>query len=94
MLSFVPHHFKTKKKCKYAVKKIPFLIRYVPDQYKTQQMSDKAVDTDLSATQFVPECYKTQEMCYKGVHRGFLYFILFLIYLKPKKHVTFLYISF
>ena len=29
-------------KCEYAVKKLPFVIRYFPGQYKTQQMSDKA----------------------------------------------------
>ena len=36
MLKFVPDHLETKKLCKHAAKKIPFLIRYVPDQYKTQ----------------------------------------------------------
>ena len=35
MLKFVPDHLKTKKMCKQAVKKLPFLIRYIPDQYKT-----------------------------------------------------------
>ena len=35
MLKFVPDHLKTKKMCKYAVKKLPYLLRYVPDQYKT-----------------------------------------------------------
>ena len=29
--------------CKYAVKKLPFLIRYVPGRCKTQQMCDKAI---------------------------------------------------
>ena len=29
--------------CKYAVKKLPYLLRYVPDWYKTQQMCDKAI---------------------------------------------------
>ena len=43
MLKFVPNHLKTKKMCKYAVKKLPFLIRYVPDEYKTQQLCDKAI---------------------------------------------------
>ena len=33
MLKFVPDHFKTKKMCKYAVKKVTYLVRYVPDQY-------------------------------------------------------------
>ena len=31
MLKFVPDHLKTKKKCKHAVKKLPYLLRYVPD---------------------------------------------------------------
>ena len=34
---------KLKKMCKYAVKKLPFLIRYVPDRCKTRQMCDKAI---------------------------------------------------
>ena len=33
MLKFVPDHLKTKKMCKYVVKKIPYLLRYVPNQY-------------------------------------------------------------
>ena len=35
MLKFVPDHLKTKKICKDAVKKLPYLLRYVPNQYKT-----------------------------------------------------------
>ena len=31
MLKFVPDHLKTKKMCKHAVTKLPFLVRYVPD---------------------------------------------------------------
>ena len=31
MLKFVPDHLKTKQMCSYAVKKLPFIIRYVPD---------------------------------------------------------------
>ena len=34
-LKFVPDHLITKKRCKHAVKKLPFLKRCVPDQYKT-----------------------------------------------------------
>ena len=40
-VKFVPYHLKTKKICKHAVKKLPYLLRYVPDRYKTQQMCDK-----------------------------------------------------
>ena len=43
MLVFVPDHLKIKKMCKYAVSKLPFLIKYVPDKYKTQQMCYKAI---------------------------------------------------
>ena len=35
MLKFVPDPLKTKKMCKHAVKKLPFLIRYVLDRCKT-----------------------------------------------------------
>ena len=31
MLNFVANHLKTKKMCKHAVKKLPFLMRCVPD---------------------------------------------------------------
>ena len=31
MVKFVPDHLKTKKICKHAVKKLPFVIKYVPD---------------------------------------------------------------
>ena len=43
MLKFVPDNLKTKKMCKHAVKKLPFLIRYVSDQYKIQQMCGKSI---------------------------------------------------
>ena len=32
MLKFVPDHHKTKKMCKYAIKKLSYLLRYVPDE--------------------------------------------------------------
>ena len=32
MIKFVLDHLKTKKMCKQAVKKIPYLLRYVSDQ--------------------------------------------------------------
>ena len=41
MLRFFPDYCKTKKMCKDAVKKLPFVIRYVPDRYNTQEMYDK-----------------------------------------------------
>ena len=44
--------------CKYAVKKLPFIIRYIPDQYKTQQMCDKALLENSRTLDSVPDCYK------------------------------------
>ena len=35
MLKFIPNHLKTKQLCNYAIKKLPFVIRYVPDLYNT-----------------------------------------------------------
>ena len=58
MLKFVPNHRKTKKICKHAVKKLPYLLRYVTDQYKTQQMCDKAILENGETLKFVPDCYK------------------------------------
>ena len=59
MLRLVSDHLKTKRKCKYAVKKLSFIIKYVSDRYIynarslgsvpdsywfiTQEMFDKAV---------------------------------------------------
>ena len=42
MLRYVPDHVKTKT-CKYAVKKLPFVIKYVTDWYKTKEMCDKGI---------------------------------------------------
>ena len=42
-LKLVLEHLKTKKMCKYAVKKFLCLLRHVPDQYKTQRMCNKAI---------------------------------------------------
>ena len=32
IINFVSDHLKTKKMCKHAVKKLPYLLRYIPDQ--------------------------------------------------------------
>ena len=55
MLKFVPHHLQTKKMCKHAVKKLPFLIWYAPDQYKTQKKFDKAILKNSETLK--PDCY-------------------------------------
>ena len=57
---------KLKKKCKYAVKKLPYI--YVPDQYKTQQMCGKAILENGGILESVSDCYKNQEMCNRAVH--------------------------
>ena len=38
ILRLVPDHFKTKKICKNAVKKLPSVIKYISDQYKLNEM--------------------------------------------------------
>ena len=43
MIKKFSDHFKTKKICKNAVKKLPYLFRNVQDRYKAQQMCDKAI---------------------------------------------------
>ena len=73
MLTFVPDHLKTKKMCKHAVKKWPYLLRYVRNQYRTQQsrnqeMCNKTVDNYPCALKLVRECFMTQEMCDKVVN--------------------------
>ena len=59
MLKFLPDHLKTKKMCKHALKKLPFLIKYISDQYKTEQMCDKAIlENGGTLLESVPDCYK------------------------------------
>ena len=43
---------------KYAVKKLPYLLRYGPDWYKTQQMCKKAILENGGTLNSVPDCYK------------------------------------
>ena len=61
MLKFVPDHFKTKKMCKHAVKKLPYQLRYVPDQYKTEQMCDETTLENCGILNSIPGCYKNQQ---------------------------------
>ena len=63
ILKVFPNDVKTKKMCKYALKKLPYLLRYVPDQYKTQQMRVKATLENGGILKSVSDCYKNQEMC-------------------------------
>ena len=57
MLRFVPDHLKTKKICRYAVKKL-VLITYVPDRYKTQEMCDKVILENGGTLKYVPDWYR------------------------------------
>ena len=54
MIRFVPDHLKTKKMCKKAVKKLPF-VRCFPDQYKAPQTCDKAFVENNGTLKFVPD---------------------------------------
>ena len=63
----VLHHLKTKKMCKYAVKKLSYLIRYVSDQHKTEQMCDKVIIENAGTQKSVCDCYKNQEISNKAV---------------------------
>ena len=47
VLKLVPGHLKTKKMCKHAVRKLPFLIRYAPDQCKIQKFMIKLFQKTL-----------------------------------------------
>ena len=67
MLKFIPDYHKTKKTCKYLVKKLPDLLKYVPDQYQTQQMCDKAVLENGGTLKSVPGSYKNHKICDKVV---------------------------
>ena len=60
-------HLKTKKICKHAIKKFPFVIRYVPDRYKAQKMCDKASLENGETLESVPNFYKNQKQCNKAV---------------------------
>ena len=53
MLKFVPDHLKLNM-CNYAVKKLPFIIRYVPDQYKSKKMCNRAILKNDGTLKSVP----------------------------------------
>ena len=42
MLKFIPDHLKTEQISNYAVKKLPFTIRYVPET-TTKRLCDRAI---------------------------------------------------
>ena len=69
MLRYILDHLKTKKMCKNAVKKLPFIIRCVSDQYKTQEMCemcDTIILQNAGTLMFISDCYKSQKICNKA----------------------------
>ena len=54
--------------CKYAVKKLLFVIRYVTNQYNTQKMCDKVILENGGAINFVADCYENEKMCNKAIN--------------------------
>ena len=87
MLRLVPDHIKTKRMCKHAVKKLPFLIKYVPDRYKTQQMCDKVILENGGILMFFFDSCKDQSMCNKAVGNYPRALRSVLIAVRPKKCV-------
>ena len=47
MLKFVPDSLRTKWKCNYVVRKLPFVIRYIPNQYSTENIVIKLLEKPL-----------------------------------------------
>ena len=46
----VPDHLKTKKICKNAARKLPFVMRYVLDRYQTQKMCDRVIPENVCSS--------------------------------------------
>ena len=55
--------------CKYAVRKLAYLLRYDSDQYKTQQMCNKATSENGGTLNSAPDSYKNQAMSNNVVDR-------------------------
>ena len=68
-------------------------LKSFPDCYKNQEMGNKAVDNYPHVLDFVPECFMAQEMFNKAINGCFLYLIVFLIDIKPKKCVAKLFLK-
>ena len=79
----VPDYLETKKMYKYAVKKLPHLIRYVPHQYKTRQICDLAILENGGPLKSVSDCYK--KWVIKLLIITFMHLNLFLNTIKLKK---------
>ena len=92
MLKLVPDHLKTKQMCNYAVKKLPYLLRYFLDWYKTKKMCNRAILKNGGTLGFVPGWYKTHEISNKAVdnydEHNYMFRNLFLIDIRLKKCVS------
>ena len=67
MLRYVPDQIKTKKMCKQAAEKLPFVIRYVLNPKETQELCGKTIVENSGMLMFFPECYKNKKMRNKAV---------------------------
>ena len=83
--------YQSQEMCTKAVNHYLHALEFVPECYMAQKMCDKAADIYPSTIKFVLERFMIQEMCDKVVNTYFLYLILFLIGIKPKKCVAELY---
>ena len=58
-LKFLPDQLYTKKMCKNADKKLPFVITNVPDRYRAKKIWDKVIIENRGILlRFIPDCYK------------------------------------
>ena len=86
MLKFVPDHFKTKKMCKHAAKKLLLVITYVLDWYKIQEMCNKVVLENGEKLEFLVAT-KNKECVIKLLTIILMHQNLFLITIKLTKSV-------
>ena len=61
ILRFVPDYLKIKRKCKNAVKKQLFVIRYVPHQDKTKEVYDTVAQENDGTLIFIYPLYKNKK---------------------------------
>ena len=71
--------------CKYAVRKLAYLLRYGSDQYKTQQMCNKATSENGGTLNSAPDSYKNQAMSNNVVDRYLHLLKFFSEYFMPQK---------
>ena len=92
-LKSFPDFYKNQEMGNKAVGNYPHVLEFVPECFMTQKMCNKAVNTYPSTIKFIPECFMAQEMFNKAINGCFLYLIVFLIDIKPKKCVAKLFLK-